>query len=82
MNDKIWAHFEELGSSHVKKLGFRDNWVFVGAKGLKNKSAFEEVRGPPLPPALEAPILFVAPPEQFLTYLSAEDVGQRCYPSR
>ncbi|XP_030357142.1 protein FAM3D [Strigops habroptila] len=42
MNDKIRAHFTELGSSHVSKLGFRDNWVFLGAKGLKNKSPFEE----------------------------------------
>ncbi|XP_010009694.1 PREDICTED: protein FAM3D [Nestor notabilis] len=42
MNDKVRAHFTELGSSHVSKLGFRDNWVFLGAKGLKNKSPFEE----------------------------------------
>ncbi|KFQ25585.1 Protein FAM3D, partial [Merops nubicus] len=42
MNNKVRAHFEELGSSHVSKLGFRDNWVFLGAKGLKNKSPFEE----------------------------------------
>ncbi|KGL99257.1 Protein FAM3D, partial [Charadrius vociferus] len=42
MNNKIRAHFEALGSSHVKKLGFRDNWVFLGAKGLKTKSAFEQ----------------------------------------
>ncbi|KAM9226966.1 protein FAM3D [Leptosomus discolor] len=42
MNDKVRAHFEELGSSHVSKLGFRDNWVFLGAKGLRNKTPFEE----------------------------------------
>ncbi|XP_072732110.1 protein FAM3D isoform X2 [Ciconia boyciana] len=42
MNDKVQAYFMELGSSHVSKLGFRDNWVFLGAKGLKNKSPFEE----------------------------------------
>ncbi|NXV12543.1 FAM3D protein, partial [Cepphus grylle] len=42
MNDKIRAHFVELGSNHVKKLGFRDNWIFLGAKGMKNKSPFEE----------------------------------------
>ncbi|XP_075288872.1 protein FAM3D [Opisthocomus hoazin] len=41
MNDKIRAHFVELGSSHVSNLGFRDNWIFLGAKGLKNKSPFE-----------------------------------------
>ncbi|KAM9533653.1 protein FAM3D-like [Guaruba guarouba] len=42
MNDKVWAHFIELGSSHVSRLGFRDSWVLLGAKGLKNKSPFEE----------------------------------------
>ncbi|XP_010280419.1 PREDICTED: protein FAM3D-like [Phaethon lepturus] len=42
MNDKVRAHFVELGSSHVNEVGFRDNWVFLGAKGLKNKSPFEE----------------------------------------
>lgn len=49
MNDKVRAYFTELGSSHVGKLGFRDNWVFLGAKGLMNKSPFEKVHGPPLP---------------------------------
>uniref|UniRef100_A0A663F3I2 FAM3 metabolism regulating signaling molecule D n=1 Tax=Aquila chrysaetos chrysaetos TaxID=223781 RepID=A0A663F3I2_AQUCH len=42
MNDKVRTQFVELGSSHVSTLGFRDNWVFLGAKGLKNKSPFEE----------------------------------------
>ncbi|NWH59368.1 FAM3D protein, partial [Geococcyx californianus] len=42
MNDKVRAHFVELGSRHVNNLGFRDNWVFLGAKGLKNKSPFEQ----------------------------------------
>ncbi|NXX62457.1 FAM3D protein, partial [Scopus umbretta] len=42
MNNKVRAQFMELGSSHVSKLGFRDNWVFLGAKGVKNKSPFEE----------------------------------------
>ncbi|XP_038004633.1 protein FAM3D [Motacilla alba alba] len=42
MNDKVRAFFTELGSSHVGKLGFRDNWVFLGAKGLMNKSPFEK----------------------------------------
>lgn len=77
MNDKVRAHFVELGSSHVNKLGFRDNWVFLGAKGLKNKSPFEEVHGPALPPAAEAPRLSVASPEPHLTYLSTEDMGQQ-----
>ncbi|XP_031361807.1 protein FAM3D [Lonchura striata] len=42
MNDKVRAYFTELGSSHVGKLGFRDNWIFLGAKGLMNKSPFEK----------------------------------------
>ncbi|XP_051483626.1 protein FAM3D isoform X2 [Apus apus] len=42
MNNKVRAHFVKLGSSHVNNLGFRDNWVFLGAKGLKNRSPFEE----------------------------------------
>lgn len=42
MNDKVRAYFTELGSSHVRKLGFRDNWVFLGAKGLMDKSPFEK----------------------------------------
>lgn len=80
MNDKVRAQFTELGSSHVSSLGFRDNWIFLGAKGLKGKSPFEEVRVPPLPVALEAPIIFIASPELHLTYLSTEDKGQWCYP--
>ncbi|XP_053845032.1 protein FAM3D [Vidua macroura] len=42
MNDKVRAYFRELGSSHVGNLRFRDNWVFLGAKGLMNKSPFEK----------------------------------------
>ncbi|XP_066414214.1 protein FAM3D isoform X2 [Molothrus aeneus] len=42
MNAKVQAYFTELGSSHVGTLGFRDNWVFLGAKGLMNKSPFEK----------------------------------------
>ncbi|KFU89150.1 Protein FAM3D, partial [Chaetura pelagica] len=42
MNDKVRAQFVKLGSSHVNNLGFRDNWVFLGAKGLRNRSPFEQ----------------------------------------
>uniref|UniRef100_A0A8B9SGT8 FAM3 metabolism regulating signaling molecule D n=1 Tax=Anas platyrhynchos TaxID=8839 RepID=A0A8B9SGT8_ANAPL len=42
MNGKTRKLFSELGSSYVKHLGFRDNWVFLGAKGLQGKSPFEE----------------------------------------
>ncbi|XP_077455935.1 protein FAM3A [Stigmatopora argus] len=34
--------FEELGSTAIKNLAFRDSWVFVGAKGIENKSPFEQ----------------------------------------
>ncbi|XP_078112452.1 protein FAM3C isoform X2 [Sander vitreus] len=32
----------ELGSQSVKSLGFRDNWVFVGGKGVSVHSNFEK----------------------------------------
>ncbi|KAB1264344.1 Protein FAM3D [Camelus dromedarius] len=42
MNDEIRKLLSDLGSSYAKQLGFRDSWVFLGAKGLKSKSPFEE----------------------------------------
>lgn len=45
MNDEARRLFEELGSTAVKELAFRDSWVFVGAKGIENKSPFEQVHG-------------------------------------
>ncbi|XP_007649037.1 protein FAM3D [Cricetulus griseus] len=42
MNDNIRMIFTNLGSSYAKQLGFRDSWVFLGAKDLKNKSPFEQ----------------------------------------
>ncbi|XP_034434539.1 protein FAM3C [Hippoglossus hippoglossus] len=32
----------DLGSSEIDNLGFRDNWIFVGGKGIKTKSPFEQ----------------------------------------
>ncbi|XP_067095532.1 protein FAM3A isoform X2 [Osmerus mordax] len=43
LNDEARRLFEELGSTVVKELAFRDSWVFVGAKGIENKSPFEQV---------------------------------------
>lgn len=43
MNDESRQLFEELGSTAVKEMAFRDSWVFVGAKGIENKSPFEQV---------------------------------------
>ncbi|KAM4563551.1 protein FAM3A [Odontesthes bonariensis] len=42
MNDESRRLFEELGSTAIKELAFRDSWVFVGAKGIENKSPFEQ----------------------------------------
>ncbi|XP_032146208.1 protein FAM3D isoform X2 [Sapajus apella] len=42
MNDEARKLFANLGSSYAKQLGFRDSWVFVGAKNLRDKSPFEQ----------------------------------------
>lgn len=42
LNDESRRLFEELGSTMAKELAFRDSWVFVGAKGIENKSPFEQ----------------------------------------
>ncbi|XP_077181085.1 protein FAM3D isoform X2 [Paroedura picta] len=42
LNDKARQLLTELGSHYAVKLGFRDNWVFLGGKGLKGKSPFEQ----------------------------------------
>ncbi|XP_053551927.1 protein FAM3A isoform X2 [Bombina bombina] len=35
--------FAELGSTAIKDVAFRDSWVFVGAKGVQDKSPFEQL---------------------------------------
>ncbi|XP_029417718.1 protein FAM3A isoform X3 [Nannospalax galili] len=42
MNEETRKLFTELGSRNAKELAFRDSWVFVGAKGVQNKSPFEQ----------------------------------------
>nr|XP_037858555.1 protein FAM3D [Chlorocebus sabaeus] len=42
MNDESRKLFSDLGSSYAKQLGFRDSWVFIGTKGLRGKSPFEQ----------------------------------------
>ncbi|XP_006862185.1 PREDICTED: protein FAM3D [Chrysochloris asiatica] len=42
MNDNIRTLFSNLGSSHAKQLGYRDSWVFLGARNLRSKSPFEQ----------------------------------------
>ncbi|XP_068442598.1 protein FAM3C [Clinocottus analis] len=41
LNDEARKLIADLGSSVITTLGFRDNWVFVGGKGIKTKSPFE-----------------------------------------
>ncbi|XP_035886863.1 protein FAM3D isoform X3 [Phyllostomus discolor] len=42
MNDELRELFSNLGSSYAKQLGFRDSWVFLGAKDIKSNSPFEQ----------------------------------------
>ncbi|XP_071392480.1 protein FAM3C isoform X2 [Centroberyx affinis] len=42
LNDEARKLIADLGSSSVSNLGFRDNWIFVGGKGIKTKSPFEQ----------------------------------------
>uniref|UniRef100_A0A8C8X6F8 FAM3 metabolism regulating signaling molecule D n=1 Tax=Panthera leo TaxID=9689 RepID=A0A8C8X6F8_PANLE len=42
LNDETRKLLSSLGSSYAKQLGFRDSWVFLGAKDLKDKSPFEQ----------------------------------------
>uniref|UniRef100_A0A8D1XE96 FAM3 metabolism regulating signaling molecule A n=1 Tax=Sus scrofa TaxID=9823 RepID=A0A8D1XE96_PIG len=49
MNEETRKLFSDLGSKNVKDLAFRDSWVFVGAKGVQNKSPFEQVWAGPGP---------------------------------
>ncbi|CAM9327130.1 unnamed protein product [Lampetra planeri] len=42
LNDEARKLIADLGSSSITNLGFRDNWIFVGGKGIKTKSPFEQ----------------------------------------
>ncbi|XP_061663467.1 protein FAM3C isoform X1 [Syngnathoides biaculeatus] len=42
LNDEARKLIADLGSSAINNLGFRDNWIFVGGKGIKTKSPFEQ----------------------------------------
>ncbi|XP_072328478.1 protein FAM3C-like isoform X2 [Scyliorhinus torazame] len=43
MTDEARTLISELGSSFIHSVNFRDNWIFVGAKPIKEKSPFEQV---------------------------------------
>ncbi|XP_077356925.1 protein FAM3C isoform X1 [Festucalex cinctus] len=42
LNDEARKLIADLGSTAINNLGFRDNWIFVGGKGIKTKSPFEQ----------------------------------------
>ncbi|XP_072309875.1 protein FAM3C [Eucyclogobius newberryi] len=42
LNDEARKLIADLGSTMVSQLAFRDNWIFVGGKGIKTKSPFEQ----------------------------------------
>ncbi|KAK0132875.1 Protein FAM3C [Merluccius polli] len=42
LTDEARKLIAELGSTAIKSLGYRDNWVFVGGKGDVMKSTFEK----------------------------------------
>ncbi|XP_067907043.1 protein FAM3C-like [Heterodontus francisci] len=42
LNDEARKLVSDLGSASISNLGFRDNWIFVGAKGIQSKSPFEQ----------------------------------------
>lgn len=42
MDNSIRKLFSDLGSNYAKQLGFRDSWVFIGARHGKSKSPFEK----------------------------------------
>ncbi|OXB80748.1 UNVERIFIED_CONTAM: hypothetical protein H355_010514 [Colinus virginianus] len=45
LNEEARKLIAELGSTSITNLGFRDNWVFCGGKGIKTKSPFEQQQG-------------------------------------
>lgn len=42
LNDEARKLIADLGSTIINQLAFRDNWIFVGGKGIKTKSPFEQ----------------------------------------
>ncbi|CAJ1054729.1 protein FAM3C [Xyrichtys novacula] len=42
LNEEARKLVADLGSTLITNLGFRDNWIFVGGKGIKTKSPFEQ----------------------------------------
>ncbi|XP_048867475.1 protein FAM3C-like isoform X3 [Brienomyrus brachyistius] len=42
LNEEARKLIGDLGSLSINKLGLRDNWIFVGGKGIKRMSRFEQ----------------------------------------
>lgn len=42
LNDEARKLIADLGSSAINNVGFRDNWIFVGGKGIRTKTPFEQ----------------------------------------
>ncbi|XP_035388251.1 protein FAM3C [Electrophorus electricus] len=42
LNDEARTLITELGSSYISVLEFRNNWLFVGGKGIKNIKPLEQ----------------------------------------
>ncbi|XP_075886208.1 protein FAM3C [Nelusetta ayraudi] len=42
LNEEARKLISDLGSSVISTLGFRDSWIFVGGKGIKTKTPFEQ----------------------------------------
>ncbi|XP_056660273.1 protein FAM3D [Monodelphis domestica] len=42
LNPEARTLLTKLGSFYAKDIGFRDSWVFLGAKDIRDKSPFEE----------------------------------------
>ncbi|XP_054889473.1 protein FAM3C-like [Poeciliopsis prolifica] len=42
LSEEARTLISEMGSSSIHSLGYRDNWVFVGGKGMMGKSNFEK----------------------------------------
>lgn len=43
MTDEMREIFAGMGSTLIKSVKYRDNWVFVGRAGAGNKGSFEKV---------------------------------------
>uniref|UniRef100_A0A3Q2GCU2 Si:dkeyp-67f1.2 n=1 Tax=Cyprinodon variegatus TaxID=28743 RepID=A0A3Q2GCU2_CYPVA len=46
MTDEIRQMFVDMGSTLIRSVKHRDNWVFAGRAGIKIKSIFEQAKHP------------------------------------